>query len=136
VPYLYNYTDRPWMTGFRVRQVLDAMYKPKPDGLSGNDDCGQMSAWYIFSALGFYPVEPGSEVYELGAPVVDRATIPLDNGHTFTVRTKGQGPKNTYVQRVLLNGVELRRTTITHTELMAGGELLFELGPKPPSPAN
>ncbi|MBL7985824.1 MAG: GH92 family glycosyl hydrolase, partial [Flavobacteriales bacterium] len=87
VAYLYNYSDRPWMAGKRVRDVLDIMYKPKPDGLSGNDDCGQMSAWYIFSALGFYPMCPGSDRYELGAPVVDKATIPLDNGKTFTVIT-------------------------------------------------
>ncbi len=131
VAYLYNYTDRPWMAGKRVRDVLDIMYKPKPDGLSGNDDCGQMSAWYIFSALGFYPMEPGSDRYELGAPVVDRATIPLPDGRTFTVTTKGQGPKNVYVQRVRLNGQVLDRTHITHGEIMTGGTLEFELGAKP-----
>lgn len=131
VPYLYNYTDRPWMSGVRTRQVMDAMYKPKPDGLSGNDDCGQMSAWYIFSALGFYPLCPGSDRYELGCPVVDRASLPLDNGNTFTVRTTGQGPKNVYVRGVKLNGQLLDRTYITHAELMAGGELLFELGAAP-----
>ncbi|MFN8350107.1 MAG: GH92 family glycosyl hydrolase [Flavobacteriales bacterium] len=131
VPYLYNYTDRPWMSGVRTRQVMDAMYKPKPDGLSGNDDCGQMSAWYIFSALGFYPLCPGSDRYELGAPVVERASLPLDNGNTFTVRTTGQGPKNVYVRGVKLNGQLLDRTYITHGELMAGGELLFELGAAP-----
>ena len=118
VAYLYNYSDRPWMAGKRVRDVLDIMYKPKPDGLSGNDDCGQMSAWYIFSALGFYPMCPGSDRYELGAPVVDRASIPLDNGKTFTVLSKGQGPKSMYVQRVKLNGFELERTHITDVYLM------------------
>lgn len=132
VPYLYNYTDRPWMSGYRVRQVLDAMYKPKPDGLSGNDDCGQMSAWYIFSALGFYPMCPGSDRYELGAPVMEKATIPLDNGKTFTVLAQGQGPKNMYVQSVKLNGARLERTWITHNELMSGGVLEFALGTKPP----
>ncbi|MCB9185067.1 MAG: glycoside hydrolase family 92 protein [Flavobacteriales bacterium] len=133
VAYLYNYTDRPWMTGKRVRDVLDIMYKPRPDGLSGNDDCGQMSAWYIFSALGFYPMEPGSDAYELGAPVVDRAEIPLPDGRTFKVIVKGQGPKNGYVQHVELNGARLDRTTITHYELMAGGVLEFTLGPNPPN---
>ncbi|MCB0792566.1 MAG: glycoside hydrolase family 92 protein [Flavobacteriales bacterium] len=132
VCYLYNYTDRPWMTGHRARQVMAAMYRPGPDGLSGNDDCGQMSAWYIFSALGFYPMEPGTDRYELGAPVVGSAGIHLENGRTFTVRTKGQGERNTYVQRVLLNGKPLDRTFILHHEIMDGGELLFELGPKPP----
>lgn len=131
VAYLYNYSDRPWMAGKRVRDVLDIMYKPKPDGLSGNDDCGQMSAWYIFSALGFYPMCPGSDDYELGSPVVERASIPLENGKTFTVIAKKQGPKNVYVQRVKLNGQVLDRRTITHAEIMAGGTLEFELGPSP-----
>lgn len=132
VPYLYNYTDRPWMTGVRVREVLDRMYRPTPDGLSGNDDCGQMSAWYIFSALGFYPMAPGTDRYELGAPVVERAEIPLDNGRTFRVIAKGQGPKNVYVQQVRLNGQVLDRSHITHAEIMAGGELEFTLGSRPP----
>lgn len=132
VPYLYNYTDRPWMSGARSRQVMDAMYKPKPDGLSGNDDCGQMSAWYIFSALGFYPLEPGTDRYELGAPLVDKATIPLGNGKTFSLVVKEQKAKNIYVQQVKLNGVPLERTSITHNELMSGGVLEFTLGPQPP----
>ncbi|MCC7503194.1 MAG: GH92 family glycosyl hydrolase [Flavobacteriales bacterium] len=131
VAYLYNYSDRPWMAGKRVRDVLDIMYKPKPDGLSGNDDCGQMSAWYIFSALGFYPMCPSSDVYELGAPVVEQASIPLENGKTFTVIAKKQGPKNVYVQHVKLNGQPLDRRSITHAEIMSGGTLEFELGPKP-----
>jgi predicted alpha-1,2-mannosidase len=132
VPYLYNYTDRPWMSGVRVREVLDRMYRPTPDGLSGNDDCGQMSAWYIFSALGFYPMEPGSDKYELGAPVVERATIPLDNGRTFTVVAKHQGPKNVYVRSMKLNGEPLYRRYITHAEIMNGGTLEFDLRATPP----
>lgn len=132
VAYLYNYTDRPWMTGKRVRDVLEVMYRPEPDGLSGNDDCGQMSAWYIFSALGFYPMEPGSERYELGAPIVDRAEIKLPDGKVFTVTTKGQGPRNVYVSRVRLNGEELNRTHINHSEIMNGGTLEFELSGKSP----
>ena len=132
VPYLYNYTDRPWMSGKRVREVLDRMYRPTPDGLSGNDDCGQMSAWYIFSALGFYPMAPGTERYELGAPVVDRAVIPLDNGKEFKILTKGQSVRNVYVQQVKLNRDPLERTYITHPEIMAGGTIEFTLGPRPP----
>jgi predicted alpha-1,2-mannosidase len=130
VAYLYNYTDRPWMTGVRVREVLDRMYRPTPDGLSGNDDCGQMSAWYIFSALGFYPMEPGTDRYELGAPVVDHASILLPDGRAFTVTTKGQGPRNVHVRRVKLNGQVLDRTYISHGEIMGGGTLEFELGPE------
>lgn len=132
VPYLYNYTDRPWMSGYRTRQVMDAMYEPKPDGLSGNDDCGQMSAWYIFSAMGFYPMDPGGDRYELGAPVVDKAIIALDPRTTMTVIAKGQRPENRYVQSVKLNGTLLDRSYITHNELGAGGVLEFTLGPKPP----
>lgn len=132
VPYLYNYTDRPWMTGYRVRQVMDAMYKPKPDGLSGNDDCGQMSAWYIFSAMGFYPMCPGSDKYELGAPIVDRAMIPLPDGRTFTVTVKNQSPKNMYVRSVLLNGQPLYDRTITHADIMVGGTLEFRMAATPP----
>lgn len=129
--YLYNYSDRPWMTGPRVREALDRMYKPAPDGLSGNDDCGQMSAWYIFSAMGFYPMDPGSDRYELGAPIVDRATIPLADGKSFTVIAKNQGVKNVYVRSVSLNGVELDRRYITHAEIMGGGELVFDMAAKP-----
>jgi len=134
VPYLYNYSDRPWMTGKRVRDVLDIMYKPKPDGLSGNDDCGQMSAWYIFSAMGFYPMNPGSDGYELGSPIVDRAEIPLPDGKTFTVIAKGQGPKNVYVMSVKLNGVQLNNRILRHDDIMNGGTLEFSLSAKPPKP--
>ncbi|MGV9012567.1 MAG: GH92 family glycosyl hydrolase [Flavobacteriales bacterium] len=129
--YLYNYSDRPWMAGKRVREVLDRMYKPTPDGLSGNDDCGQMSAWYIFSAMGFYPMEPGSDCYELGAPVLDRSTIALPDGKTFTIFAKNQGPKNVYVKAVSLDGVKLDRQSITHAQIMAGGTLTFEMTAKP-----
>lgn len=132
VPYLYNYSDRPWMTGKRVRDVLERMYRPTPDGLSGNDDCGQMSAWYIFSALGFYPMEPGSDRYELGAPIVERASIPLDGAKTFTIVAHKQGPSNDHVRSVKLNGRLLDRTYITHGEIMAGGTLDFEMSSKPP----
>ena len=131
VPYLYNYTDRPWMSGVRARQVMDVMYKPKPDGLSGNDDCGQMSAWYIFSALGFYPMEPGSDAYELGAPVVERAEIALSNGKTFTVVVKGQGPQNIYVGTVKLNGRVIDERILRHADLMDGATLEFTLAAKP-----
>ncbi|MBK6541866.1 MAG: GH92 family glycosyl hydrolase [Flavobacteriales bacterium] len=132
VAYLYNYSDRPWMTGKRVRDVLDQMYAPKPDGLSGNDDCGQMSAWYIFSALGFYPMCPGSDRYELGSPVVHSAMIPLPDNKAFHIWARKQGPKNAYVRAVKLNGAALGRTYITHAEIMAGGTLEFEMSAKPP----
>ncbi|WP_266206063.1 GH92 family glycosyl hydrolase [Pontibacter kalidii] len=131
VAYLYNWTDAPWKTQERVRMILKAMYKPTVDGLGGNDDCGQMSAWYIFSALGFYPVAPGSEQYAIGSPAVKEASINLENGKTFTIRTKNQSDRNVYVQRMELNGKPLNRSFLTHSELANGGELTFYMGAKP-----
>ncbi len=128
VAYLYNYTDEPWKTQEHVRMIMNKMYRPAPDGLSGNDDCGQMSAWYIFSAVGFYPVAPGSDHYDLGSPAVSRADLHLENGKTFSVRTRNQGDKNVYVQKVTLNGKTLERTYISHSEITDGGELVFYMG--------
>ena len=132
VAFLYNYSDRPWMAGKRVRDVMDHMYAPWPDGLSGNDDCGQMSAWYIFNALGFYPMEPGTDRYEIGSPIVERASITLDHGKIFTIVAKNQGPKNVYVRSVKLNGEVLYDRTITHAAIMHGGTLEFDMSAKPP----
>jgi predicted alpha-1,2-mannosidase len=125
VPYLFNYAGEPRKTQCRVRHILDTKYLPSPDGLSGNDDCGQMSAWYIFSALGFYPVAPGSDRYDLGSPLVKEATVNLENGRTFTVSAIDQGPGNVYVKRAELNGRKLDRSYITHDEIMQGGRLVF-----------
>lgn len=131
VVYLYNYAGTPWKTQARVRQILRAMYQARHDGLGGNDDCGQMSAWYLFGAMGFYPIAPGSLHYDLGSPLVKQAVINLDNGKQFVIRTKNQSEKNVYVSKVLLNNKELDRTYITHEEIMAGGELLFVMSSKP-----
>jgi len=125
VPYLYNHAGAPRKTQYRVRQIMDTKYLPAPDGLSGNDDCGQMSAWYIFSALGFYPVAPGSDRYDLGSPLVKEATIALENGKKFTVTAVNQGSKNIYVKKAELNGTKLDRHYITHDEIMNGGSLVF-----------
>ncbi len=91
---------------------------------------GKMSAWYIFSALGFYPVAPGSDQYAIGSPAVDHATINLEDGKTFTINTKNQGPKNVYVQKILLNGKVLNGYFITHADIMNGGEITFFMGSK------
>jgi len=125
VPYLYNYAGAPRKTQYWVRHIMDTKYLPAPDGLSGNDDCGQMSAWYIFSALGFYPVAPGSGMYDLGSPLVKEATLNLENGRTFTVSALNQGPENVYVKKIELNGLKLDRQYITHDEIMNGGKLVF-----------
>jgi predicted alpha-1,2-mannosidase len=125
VAYLYNWVGQPHKTQARVRMILNAMYKPTPDGLGGNDDTGQMSAWYIFSSLGFYPVAPGSDEYALGSPLVKEATLKLENGKTFTITAKNQSAKNVYVQKVELNGKPLNSTTIKHNDIMGGGTLVF-----------
>jgi predicted alpha-1,2-mannosidase len=125
VAYLYNWTNKPWKTQERVRMILDAMYRPAPDGLGGNDDAGQMSAWYIFTSLGFYPVAPGSDHYALGSPKVKEAVLQLENGKTLTITAKNQSNKNVYVQKVELNGKVLDRNYITHAEIMNGGSLVF-----------
>ena len=130
VAYLYNWTSQPWKTQERVRMILPKMYKPTADGLGGNDDTGQMSAWYIFSSLGFYPVAPGSGQYAIGSPAVQKATIHLAGNKTFVVDVKNQSDKNVYVQRMLLNGQPLNRLYITDAELMNGGTLTFYMSSK------
>lgn len=131
VAYLYNWTAQPWKTQERVRMVLKRMYHPGPDGLGGNDDCGQMSAWYLFSALGFYPVCPGSGDYALGSPAVDKAVLHLENGRVFTVETKNQGDKNVYVKEVQLNGKRLEKPFLSHETIMQGGTLTFHMSARP-----
>ncbi|MEE4213941.1 MAG: GH92 family glycosyl hydrolase, partial [Bacteroidales bacterium] len=132
IPYLYNRTGMPWKTQERVRMIMDRMYTDETNGLCGNDDCGQMSAWYIFSALGFYPVCPGSDRYELGSPLVKQADIRLDNGKTFTIKTVNQSDRNIYVDKVILNGKKLDRLYITHPEILSGGELVFYMKARSP----
>lgn len=130
IPYLYNWTSEPWKTQERVRMIMRTMYDNNEDGLCGNDDAGQMSAWYIFSALGFYPVCPGSDQYELGSPKIVEATVNLENGKTFTIEAVNQSEKNVFVQKVELNDHILNRHYITHDEIIKGGELTFYLGEK------
>lgn len=128
--YLYNWTDDPWKTQERVRMILKNQYRPTPDGLGGNDDCGQMSAWYLFTALGFYPVAPGSGQYQLGSPVVKTATLKLENGKTLKIEARNQAEKNVYVRSVTLNGKRLDRRYITHNEIVNGGSIVFEMSDK------
>ncbi len=131
VAYLYNWTDEPWKTQARVRMILKNQYRPTPDGLGGNDDCGQMSAWYLFSALGFYPVAPGSDRYALGSPVVKSATLKLENGKTLTIRAEGQSDRNVYVKSVTVNGKPLDRHYLTHSEIISGGTIVFQMSREP-----
>lgn len=131
VAYLYNFAGQPWKTQQRVRMILKNQYKPAPDGLGGNDDCGQMSAWYLFSTLGFYPVSPGAAEYQLGSPAINKASIQLENGNTFTVEAINQSDKNVYVQKVLLNGKQLSQPVISHENIAKGGTLTFYMSAKP-----
>ena len=127
VAYLYNWTDDPWKTQERVRMIMKNQYRPTPDGLGGNDDCGQMSAWYLFTALGFYPVAPASGEYALGSPSVKHAVIKLENGKTLEIEAIDQSDENVYVDRVELNGRALNSRSIKYTDLMAGGKLVFHM---------
>jgi len=131
IPYLYNWTKSPWKTQERVRMILDEMYGSKEDGLCGNDDAGQMSAWYIFSSLGFYPVCPGTDRYAIGSPKIVKATINLENGKTLIIRTYNQGKRNVYIQKVIINGAELKRNYLLHKDIVQGGEIIFYLGDQP-----
>ncbi|MFZ5941329.1 MAG: GH92 family glycosyl hydrolase [Bacteroidota bacterium] len=127
IAYLYNRAGHPEKTQEKVRMIMNRMYLPEVNGLCGNDDAGQMSAWYIFSSLGFYPVLPGSPDYELGSPLVKKAVIHLENGQTLTIRAENQDTGHVHVKRVILNGKILNGTLISHQELMKGGELVFEM---------
>jgi predicted alpha-1,2-mannosidase len=129
--YLYNYIGKPWKTQKLVRKIMDDLYSDQPDGLCGNEDCGQMSSWYVFSALGFYPVTPGSNEYVIGTPVFEEARIHLENGEYFTVRAKNISDENIYIQSAELNGSPFRKSFIKHETIMQGGELIFIMGPEP-----
>jgi len=125
LPYLYMYAGAPLRAQARLKQIVDSQYKPTPDGLVGNDDLGQMSAWLVFTALGFYPVAPASNQYVLGRPFVDKAMIHLPNGESLTVSSVGMTEAQSFLKDVLLNGKSLDRSYVTHEELMQGGELKF-----------
>ncbi|MGC2237574.1 MAG: GH92 family glycosyl hydrolase [Pyrinomonadaceae bacterium] len=131
VAYLYNWTLEPWKTQERVRMILKNQYKAAPDGLGGNDDCGQMSAWYLFSALGFYPVAPASDQYQIGSPAIKTAVLKLENGKTLTIEARNQSDKNVYVEKVVVNGQTLNRNYLTHAEIMNGGRITFYMSDKP-----
>jgi putative alpha-1,2-mannosidase len=110
--------------------ILKNQYHTGADGLGGNDDTGQMSAWYIFSTIGFYPVAPGSDVYQIGSPAVKAATLHLENGKTFSIEAKNQSDKNVFVEKIELNGKPLNRLYITHPEIMNGGKIVFYMSEK------
>ena len=127
IPYLYNWTGHPKKTQERVRMIMNTMYGPTVEGLCGNDDAGQMSAWYIFSSLGFYPVTPGSLNYALGSPLIKEAVIHLENGKDLSIIANNQSKENIYVKSVTVNGITIKENLISHTDIENGGTLIFEM---------
>ena len=131
IAYLYSYAGAPWKTQAIVRKILDELYSVRPDGLSGNEDCGQMSAWYIMSSIGFYPVNPAQGIYVLGSPKFDKVSISTASGKEFIVSAINNNNENIYIQAAFLNGEELKRSYITHEEVLNGGKLKIEMGKEP-----
>jgi predicted alpha-1,2-mannosidase len=129
--YLYNYAGAPWKAQYHVREVLDKLYNYIPDGYCGDEDNGQTSAWYVFSALGFYPVTPGTGQYVFGSPLFKKASLIFENGKKLVISAPANSRENFYVQGIKLNGKSLDRNFITHEELLKGGMLLFSMGSEP-----
>jgi len=131
IAYMFNRAKQPWRTQYWVRHILDTQYNTTPNGLSGNEDCGQMSAWYIFSSMGLYPMNPASGEYEIGSPIFEKTTIKLPGGKIFTIEAQNVSDKNFYIQSAALNGKPFNQTTITHQQLLQGGTLHFVMGSEP-----
>jgi predicted alpha-1,2-mannosidase len=131
IPYLYNLTNSPWKTQKKIRMLLEAWYPDNLFGIPGDEDGGGMSAFVVFSFMGFYPLVPGIPLYTIGSPVFEEVTIRLSNGKTFSVIATGQSEKNKYIQKAWFNGVPLDVPYFTHESLLGGGELKLEMGPYP-----
>ena len=131
VAYLYNYAGQSYKTQQLIREIFDRFYLPKPDGLCGNDDCGQMSAWYLFSAMGFYPVNPIGGEYILGAPQIGEVILKLPNNKTFTIKAEGISKENKYVKSVMLNETPIEGISIHHNDIIRGGTLVFTMTNQP-----
>lgn len=131
IAYLYNYSGEAPKTQKLVREILATLYDDTPEGLSGNEDCGQISAWYIMSAMGFYPVLPGEPSYALGSPIFDQTTTHLENGKKFVIRVQNGSDKNRYIQSATLNGKSYTKSWFDHQEIVNGGEFVFEMGDEP-----
>ncbi|WGQ09398.1 GH92 family glycosyl hydrolase [Pedobacter gandavensis] len=133
IPYLYAFVGQPWKTADRVRQITDSLYTNKPDGLCGNEDLGQMSAWYVFSAMGFYPVNPANGVYVFGSPLVNDAVIDLPGNKKFQLKVINNSKTNKYIQSAMLNGKPYKKSYLLHKDLVAGATLTLYMGSKPSS---
>jgi predicted alpha-1,2-mannosidase len=129
--FLYDYTGQPWKTQARVREIARDAYSNTPNGVLGNEDCGQMSAWYVFAAMGFYPLNPASAEYVIGSPLFTRMTLNLPNGKTFEISAPNNAAHNVYIQSATLNGEPLDAPVISYAQIEGGGKLDFVMGPKP-----
>lgn len=131
MPYLYSYAGAAYKTQEIVHKTMTELYTTKPNGLCGNDDCGQLSAWYIFSAMGFYPVCPGQDMYVVGSPIFDKVTISLPDGKEFTIHAKNVSDKNIYINSATINGQDYPYSYIKHSDILKGGEITFNMDSKP-----
>lgn len=131
ITYLYSYAGAQWKTAEKVREICTTMYNDQPDGLCGNEDCGQMSAWYVFSAMGMYPVNPANGAYVFGSPLFDKAEINLPDGKKFTFISENNSKKNIYIQSLTLNGEPYTKSFITHKQILEGGNLVYTMGASP-----
>ena len=131
IAYMFNHANQPWRTQYWVRHILDTQYNTTPNGLSGNEDCGQMSAWYVFSSMGLYPMNPASGEYEIGSPIFEKAKINLEGGKSFVIEAENVSDKNFYIQSATLNGIPFNKTTISHQQILQGGILHFVMGALP-----
>jgi len=129
--YLYNYAGQPWKAQKLVRRIMNDLYTVKPDGLAGNEDCGQMSAWFVLSSMGFYPVTPGEPIYAIGSPFFDKVDIKLENGKVFSIEAKNNSKENIYIQSASLNGKALDRNYLKQADIMQGGRIIFKMGKDP-----
>jgi len=131
ITYLYAFAGEQWKTAEKVRQIMKELYSDRPDGLCGNEDCGQMSAWYVWSAMGFYPVNPQNGVYVFGSPAIEEAIINIPGSKNFKIIAHNNSPTNIYIQSVLLNGEKYTKSYIRHQDILKGGKLEFFMGSQP-----
>lgn len=131
ISYMFNHAEQPWRTQYWVKHILNTQYNTTPEGLSGNEDCGQMSAWYVFSSIGLYPMNPASGNYEIGSPLFDKTTIAISETKKFVIEAENVSDKNFYIQSATLNGKEYNKTSISHQQIIEGGTLHFVMGPSP-----
>lgn len=131
IAYMFNHANQPWRTQYWTRHIMDTQYNTTPNGLSGNEDCGQMSAWYALSSIGLYPMNPASAEYEIGSPIFEKATITISEGKSFVIEAEQVSDKNIYIQSATLNGLNFNQTSISHKQIIEGGTLHFVMGNQP-----